>query len=224
MLSALLIAAALPVARHVDLPKLFSKQIDRAKERTTVPILLPQKLPSDFKRHYPAGKANAGGWRFDIGAVRDCHTATACFIAEFRGISQRQAERHADGAARARAHRLLPPERGAGRRARRRASSGASGARCSRSRPRSPGASRSCGWPTRRSATARASRRALDTAAPSSVDSLGRNDPGEGMWLAMAYDANGDAPSDGGVRRAVARQRLRRASRPGTSSAARCAR
>ena len=78
--------SASAATRDVDLPALFTKQIARAKERTTVPILLPQKLRSDFKRHHPAGKANAGGWHFDIGAVRGCHTATVCFIAEFRGI------------------------------------------------------------------------------------------------------------------------------------------
>ncbi len=86
MLSALLIAAALQ-ATAVDLPKLFAKQVDRAKERTTVPVLLPQRLSSDFERHFPEGRSNAGGWRFDIGAVRGCHAATACFIAQFRGIA-----------------------------------------------------------------------------------------------------------------------------------------
>jgi hypothetical protein len=79
-------ASAAPT-RDVDLPALLAKQIARAKARTTVPILLPQKLPSDFKRHFPEGRSNAGGWRFDVGAVRGCHTATACFIAEFRGIA-----------------------------------------------------------------------------------------------------------------------------------------
>lgn len=82
-----LLALASPASaatRDVDLPSLFAKQLARAKERTTVPILLPQKLRSDFKRHHPAGKANAGGWHFDIGAVRGCHTATACFIAVVR--------------------------------------------------------------------------------------------------------------------------------------------
>ncbi len=86
MLSALLIAAALQTTA-VDVPKLFAKQIDRAKERTTVPILLPQKFRSEFKRHFPEGRSNAGGWHFDTGAVRGCHEATACFIADFRGIA-----------------------------------------------------------------------------------------------------------------------------------------
>ena len=79
-----LAAPAQGAVRAVDLPHLFRKQIDRAKEKTTVPILLPQKLRSDFKRHFPEGKVRRRGWRFDIGAVRGCHTATVCFIAEFR--------------------------------------------------------------------------------------------------------------------------------------------
>jgi hypothetical protein len=87
---AVLLAAAVLAApaegakvRNVDLPQLFRKQIDKAKAKTDVPILLPQKLRSDFKRHLPEGSARANRWTFDIGAVRGCHTATACFVAEF---------------------------------------------------------------------------------------------------------------------------------------------
>jgi len=86
VLTTLLLATAL-TAQSVDVPKLFAKQVDRAKERTTVPVLLPETFPSDFKRHYPEGRSNAGGYHFDIGAVRNCHEATACFIADFRGIA-----------------------------------------------------------------------------------------------------------------------------------------
>jgi len=86
--AALLPAAPAPAAatRDVDLPQLFSKQLERARLQTSVPILLPQTLRSSFRRHVPEGRAVAGAWRFDIGAVRDCGTATACFIAEFRGV------------------------------------------------------------------------------------------------------------------------------------------
>jgi len=51
-----------------------------------VPILLPQTMRSDFRRHVPEGRATEQAWRFDIGAVRDCHQATACFIAEFKAV------------------------------------------------------------------------------------------------------------------------------------------
>jgi hypothetical protein len=77
-------AAAHPV-RDVDLPSVFAGEIQRAQTRTVVPILLPQTLHSSFRRHHPDGTAGPRGWRFELGAVRGCHTATACFIAEFRG-------------------------------------------------------------------------------------------------------------------------------------------
>jgi hypothetical protein len=83
----LVLLAAAPAeaakVRSVDIPKLFAKQITKAKAKTTVPILLPEVFRSDFKRHFPEGSSRAKGWTFDIGAVRGCHTATACFIAEF---------------------------------------------------------------------------------------------------------------------------------------------
>ena len=136
---ALLALAAAPAQgaiRNVDLPQLFRKQIDRAKAKTTVPILLPQKLRSDFKRHFPEGSSRRRGWRFDIGAVRGCHTATVCFIAEFSARRGGTPERAALAAAGARAHRLLPAVRRAARPARRPASSGASAGRSTRSRRR----------------------------------------------------------------------------------------
>jgi len=77
-------ASARPV-RDVDLPALLAQEIAQARTRTLVPILLPQALPSDFRRHFADGRADAAGWRFDIGAVRGCGAASACFIARFRG-------------------------------------------------------------------------------------------------------------------------------------------
>jgi hypothetical protein len=96
VLIALLAAVALAApaeaasAREVDLPRLFAKQLERAKLQTAVPILLPQTLHSSFRRHFPEGRADEGAWRFDIGAVRGCGTATACFIAEFKGVTGRR--------------------------------------------------------------------------------------------------------------------------------------
>ena len=83
---AVLAPAAGGATRSIDIPRLFSKQIDRAHARSDVPVLLPSTLRSDFRRHVPDGTAGAKGWRFDIGAVRDCNQATACFIAEFKGV------------------------------------------------------------------------------------------------------------------------------------------
>ena len=73
-------------ARTVDLPALFATQLARAHAQTDVPILLPQTMRSDFRRHHAEGRARPKAWRFDIGAVRGCNQATACFIAEFKAV------------------------------------------------------------------------------------------------------------------------------------------
>ena len=85
-LVALLAPAAGGATRSIDLPQLFATQLERARVQTEVPILLPQTMRSDFRRHVPEGRATADAWRFDIGAVRDCHQATACFVAEFKAV------------------------------------------------------------------------------------------------------------------------------------------
>jgi hypothetical protein len=85
LVAALAVPAQGAQVRKVDLPGLFSKQITKAKAKTDVPILLPQKLRSDFRRHFPEGTARTNRWQFDIGAVRGCHEATVCFIADFEG-------------------------------------------------------------------------------------------------------------------------------------------
>ena len=86
LLAVLTVPAEGAKVRSVDIPKLFSKQIAKAKAKTQVPILLPQTMNSDFRRHYPEGRARPGAWRFDIGAARNCHQATACFVAEFTAV------------------------------------------------------------------------------------------------------------------------------------------
>jgi hypothetical protein len=88
LLLALVIAPAAS-ARTVDIPNLFATQLQRAHAQTQVPILLPTTFRSDFRRHFPEGRARPNAWRFDIGAVRDCDGAGACFVAEFRGVHGR---------------------------------------------------------------------------------------------------------------------------------------
>jgi hypothetical protein len=85
VLIALLAAAPAEAAklRSVNLPNLFATQITKAKAKSEVPILLPQTFRSDFKKHFPEGSSRTRGWSFEIGAVKHCHTATACFIAQF---------------------------------------------------------------------------------------------------------------------------------------------
>src|SRR5690349_7132772 len=88
LLAIALLAAAAPAAsaRTIDVPERFATQLERAHAQTTVPILLPQKMTADFRRFFPEGRATAGAWRFDLAAARGCNQATACFIAEFKGV------------------------------------------------------------------------------------------------------------------------------------------
>lgn len=88
LLALLLLALSAPAAgaRTIDVPQRFATQLARAHAQTTVPILLPQTMRSDFRRFFAEGRATASAWRFDLAAARDCHQATACSIAEFKGV------------------------------------------------------------------------------------------------------------------------------------------
>jgi hypothetical protein len=83
MLAVLAVAA---VATHnVDLPKKFAHTLPRVKAHTSVPILLPQRFPSKFRRVFPSGSGVRDHWFLTLGAVRNCNDATACFVADFEG-------------------------------------------------------------------------------------------------------------------------------------------
>jgi hypothetical protein len=88
LLALTLLATLAPAAsaRTIDVPKRFATQLERAHAQTTVPILLPQKMTADFRRFFAEGRATASAWRFDLAAARGCNQATACFIAEFKGV------------------------------------------------------------------------------------------------------------------------------------------
>jgi hypothetical protein len=76
-------AAASAETRDVNLPKLFREVLPKVKDRTKVPVLLPQRYRSDAARHVPSGKGRRKGYSLSLGAIEDCGNATACFIAEF---------------------------------------------------------------------------------------------------------------------------------------------
>jgi hypothetical protein len=88
LLATLLLTVLAPAAsaREIDVPKRFATQLERARTQTTVPILLPQTMRSDFRRFFAEGRATVSAWRFDLAAARGCNQATACFIAEFKGV------------------------------------------------------------------------------------------------------------------------------------------
>lgn len=85
-IAAAALSAPAASARTIDVPKRFATQLERAHAQTEVPILLPQKMNADFRRFFAEGRATASAWRFDLGAVRRCNQATACFVAEFKGV------------------------------------------------------------------------------------------------------------------------------------------
>jgi hypothetical protein len=88
LLALVLLAVAAPTAgaRTIDVPQRFATQLERAHAQTTVPILLPQTMRSDFRRFFAEGRATADAWRFDLAAARDCNQANVCFVAEFKGV------------------------------------------------------------------------------------------------------------------------------------------
>ena len=82
MLHILALSAAL-AGPTIDLPDLFADQLPRVKERTTVPLLLPQRMPDEFDEYFPTGSGRTNRWSLEIGAESDCGGATACFVADF---------------------------------------------------------------------------------------------------------------------------------------------
>jgi len=85
MLVALLAPATASAATYTfDVPDLVEKPLIAVKKVTKVDVLLPSRLSTDLRRLYSEGRGRAGSYRFELGAVRDCGTATACYVAGFR--------------------------------------------------------------------------------------------------------------------------------------------
>ena len=82
MLRILALSAAF-AAPSIDLPDLFADQLPKFRERSDVPILLPQRMPDQFDDYFPTGFGKPRRWGLQIGAVEGCGGATACFIASF---------------------------------------------------------------------------------------------------------------------------------------------
>ncbi len=84
MLRILALTAAL-AAPTVDLPELFDGDLARIEPKTSVPILLPQTMRDEFDDYFPTGFGRERRWGLQLGAVRGCGGANACFIASFSG-------------------------------------------------------------------------------------------------------------------------------------------
>ena len=83
-LIALLAPAAASAATFTyDVPELVEKPLIAVNKATKLDVLLPSRLTTHLKKLYSEGSGRARSYRFEIGAIRNCHSATACFVASF---------------------------------------------------------------------------------------------------------------------------------------------
>lgn len=89
LLVAVLALPALVSARgtSVDLPAIFHRQIPTVKKKTSLPIYLPGRVPSEFaaRRLFPSGFGSRRSYGFGLESARRCGGANACFVGSFRG-------------------------------------------------------------------------------------------------------------------------------------------
>jgi hypothetical protein len=85
-LVALLVPAAASAVSSFayDVPALVERPLVAVKKATDLPVLLPSRITVEHHRLYSAGKGRKNRYEFEIGAARDCHSATACFVADLR--------------------------------------------------------------------------------------------------------------------------------------------
>jgi hypothetical protein len=78
-------ATASAASYTYDVPDLVAKPLKAVKKISEIPVLLPSRLTAEHRRLFSEGSGRAARYEFTIGAVRDCGTATACYVAGFRG-------------------------------------------------------------------------------------------------------------------------------------------
>jgi len=82
---ALLAPASASAAPFIyKIPELVEKPLVAVKKATEIPVLLPSRMTTEHRRLYSEGRGRSSRYEFEIGAVRDCGTATACYVAGFR--------------------------------------------------------------------------------------------------------------------------------------------
>ena len=84
----LLFALALPASAgaasfHYDVIELLDRPLKAVNRGSDVDVLLPTRMTTESKRLYSEGKGQPGRYEFEVGAVRNCNQATACFVAVF---------------------------------------------------------------------------------------------------------------------------------------------
>lgn len=79
-----LLVAGPAVASPTTLPALFAKQVRATNAAAKAPpVLLPRSLPLDARHLYPSGGPSGKRYELEIGALKDCRGANACFVAGF---------------------------------------------------------------------------------------------------------------------------------------------
>jgi hypothetical protein len=70
-------------ATRVDVLDVLGKRVAKARKASGVRVLLPSRLTADAAHVYPGGRWRKGHYELELGAVRNCRQATACFVAVF---------------------------------------------------------------------------------------------------------------------------------------------
>jgi hypothetical protein len=78
-----LLAALAVVAPTADLNALFAGTLPAVKAKTSIPILYPDSMPSDFEALYASGVGATREYSIGLADAPDCGGANACFVADF---------------------------------------------------------------------------------------------------------------------------------------------
>ena len=65
------------------LPGLLTPTVAEVKTQTPLPILLPDRFPSDYDELYPYGGGSEKEYAIGLSAAPECGGADACFVASF---------------------------------------------------------------------------------------------------------------------------------------------
>jgi hypothetical protein len=84
LLALLAPATASATTYTYNVPDLVERPLAAVKKATSIDVLLPSQFTSDRPKLYSEGRGGGGSYRFEIGAIRHCGGAGACFIASFR--------------------------------------------------------------------------------------------------------------------------------------------
>ena len=83
LLTLVLPGSASATSFHYNVIELLDRPLKAVNKASDLDVLLPSRMTTEFKRLYSAGEGRPGRYEFEIGAVRNCHQASACFVAVF---------------------------------------------------------------------------------------------------------------------------------------------